>query len=162
MQEPELDLSISSLMKACKGNVAMLPSFMVHDDHAWPKHKAVLTDSRGRVHLRRSTFNRVVSGQLPLREGVWHRVDVQEFHIDLKPHHLQGSEDQQGGNNRLAARGIAKIDKHGRHQGQDEYGEDLPRDNRQPDIARDVAEAKRAGSSRRIGSNVLGPRGGDE
>jgi hypothetical protein len=49
MSDPDLDLSIPSLMKACKGNVAMLPSFMVHDDNVWPRSGVVRTDSQGRI-----------------------------------------------------------------------------------------------------------------
>lgn len=156
MNDADLDLSIPTLMAACKGNVAMLPSFMVHDDYVWPRGNVVQTDSKGRIHLRRSTFLRVVRNQLPIREGVWHRVDMQEFHIDLQPHHLQGSQDQQGGNQRQAARSVAKVDRWGRSQGDDDYGQTPARDNRQPDIAADVRAAKAAGTSRSIGSTVLG------
>lgn len=109
MTDPDLDLSIPSLMRACRGNVAMLPSFMVHDNDVWPS-QAVRTDSQGRIHMRRSTFLRAVVGDLPIVEGIWHRIDCQEFHLDLKPHHLQGSSDQEGGNRRLAARAVAKAD----------------------------------------------------
>lgn len=49
MTDPDLDLSIPSLMLACKGNVAMLPSFMVHDDDVWPRSGVVRTDSKGRT-----------------------------------------------------------------------------------------------------------------
>lgn len=159
MIDPDLDLSIPSLMAACKGNVAMLPSFMVHDDEVWPRSGVVRTDNKGRVHMRRSTFLRTVAGQIPIREGIWHRIDVQEFHIDLKPHHLQGSADQAGGSNRIAARAVAKIDGAGRAQGDDDYGEAVRGDHRPQDIERDVAEAKARGWSGSVGSTVLGKGG---
>jgi hypothetical protein len=159
MIDPDLDLSIPSLMRACKGNVAMLPSFMVHDDHVWPRSGVVRTDSRGRIHMRRSTFLRTVAGKLPIREGIWHRMDCQEFHLDLKPHHLQGSEDQAGGNRREAARGMVKADRFGRVQGDEGYGDDLSGDHRLQDVARDVAEAKARGTSGSVGSTVLAGNG---
>lgn len=159
MFDPDLDLSIPTLMRACKGNVAMLPSFMVHDDAVWPRAGVVRTDSKGRIHMRRSTFIRAVVGELPIRPGLWHRIDMQEFHIDLKPHHLQGSADQDGGNKRSAARSVAKADWAGRVNGDEGYGHDPHRDHRKQDIARDVAEAKARGSSRSIGSTVLGGSG---
>lgn len=162
MTEPQLDLSITSLMRACKGNVSMLPSFMVHDDSVWPRSGIVRTDNRGRIHMRRSTFNRAVVGELPIKEGIWHRIDVQEFHLDLKPHHLQGSVDQEGGNKRLAARSVVKADKAGRVQGDTGYGDDLSGHHGAQDIARDVAEAKARGTSRSIGSNVFTRDGGKD
>lgn len=159
MIDPDLDLSIKSLMSACKGNVAALPSFMVHDDEVWPRSGIVRVDSKGRVHMRRSTFNRVVAGELPIRAGLWHRIDMQEFHIDLEPHHLQGSADQAGGNQRIAARAVARADWTGRVQGDDDYGQAPSRDHGKQDIARDVAEAKARGTSRSIGSTVLAGNG---
>jgi len=161
MTDPELDLSIQSLMRACKGNVVMLPSFMVHDDNVWSRSGVVRTDSKGRIHMRRSTFNHAVAGKLPIREGIWHRIDCQEFHLDLKPHHLQGSENQQGGNRLKAARSVAKADRFGRVQGDEGYGDDLSGDHRQQDVARDVAELEARGQRRGIGSTVLGRDGGE-
>lgn len=159
MTDPDLDLSIPSLMRACQGNVAKLPSFMVHDDAVWPRAGAVRTDSKGRVHMRRSTFNNVVAGKLPIRAGLWHRIDVQEFHIDLQPHHLQGSIDQQGGNRRTAARTVARADWAGRVPGDEDYGIAPSGDYGTQDVARDVAEAKVRGTSRRIRSTVLAANG---
>jgi hypothetical protein len=159
MSDPDLDLSIPSLMKACKGNVAMLPSFMVHDDNVWPRSGVVRTDSQGRIHMRRSAFDRTVAGQLPIREGLWHRIDCQEFHLDLKPHHLQGSSDQEGGNRKQAARSVVKADWAGRTQGDDGYGVTASRDHGKQDIARDVADAKAGGTSRSISSTVFGGDG---
>jgi hypothetical protein len=162
MTDPTLDLSIPSLMRACKGNVAMLPSFMVHDDHVWPKSGVVRTDSLGRIHMRRSAFLRTVSGQLPIREGLWHGIDVQEFHLDLKPHHLQGSGDQQGGNRKTAARAVAIADWAGRTEGDEGYGDAARRDHRQQDVARDVADIKARGESRGVRSTVFARNGSDD
>ena len=162
MTEPDLDLSIPSLMRACKGNVAMLPSFMVHDDDVWPRSGVVRTDSKGRIHMRRSTFIRTVSGKLPILAGIWHRIDVQEFHLDLKPHHLQGSSDQEGGNRRAAARAVAKADWAGRVEGDQGYGTAPGGDHGQQDVARDVAEAKARGTSGSVGSTVFARDGGDD
>lgn len=162
MTEPDLDLSIPSLMRACKGNVAMLPSFMVHDDAVWPRSSVVRIDSKGRVHMRRSTFNRTVAGKLPIREGIWHRIDVQEFHLDLKPHHLQGSSDQEGGSKRAAARAVANADWAGRIQGDEGYGIAPSGDHRQQDVARDVAEAKARGTSGSVRSTVFARNGSDD
>lgn len=160
--DPTIDLSMASLMRACKGNVATLPSFMVHDDPAWPRGNVVQADSKGRIHMRRSTFLRVVAGKLPIRAGLWHRIDCQEFHLDLQPHHLQGSEDQRGGNRKQAARAMAVVDAFGRAQGDQDYGVTPPRHNRQQDVARDVADAKARGTSRSIRSTVLGGSGRGE
>jgi hypothetical protein len=88
--DPVLDLSIATLAKACKGDVSKLPSFVVHDDEAWPWFNKV-RPAKGKIHIRRSTFNRVVVGQVPVRPGIWLRVDAQEFFIDLQPHHLGGA-----------------------------------------------------------------------
>lgn len=156
MIEPELDLSMESLMKACKGNVDMLPSFMVHNDDVWPRSGVVRVDNLGRIHMRRTTFIRTIAGNLPIREGIWHRIDLQEFKLDLKPHHLQGSSDQSGGSKRKAARGIVMADAAGRIKGDYGYGENTGRDHRQQDVARDVADLKARGQSRGVSSTVFG------
>jgi len=162
MTDPVLDLSIPSLVRACKGNVAMLPSFMVHNDAVWPRAWVVRTDSKGRIHMRRSAFLHAVVGKLPIREGIWHRSDVQEFHLDLQPHHLQGASDQEGGNRRSAARAVVKADWAGRIQGDGFYGVAPPRDHRPQDVARDVAEAKARGTSGSVRSTVFARDGGDD
>jgi hypothetical protein len=155
MQEAQLDLSIASLTRACQGNVDRLPSFMVHDDDVWPRHAVIRTDSRGRVHMRRSTFNRVVVPELPIRAGLWHRIDLQEMHIDLQPHHLQGSLDSMGGDKRKAAKVVALADEHGRLPGDQGYGERDARDHRQQDVAADVERIARSGSGRGVRSTVF-------
>ncbi len=155
MIDAALDLSIPTLMRACQGNVKKLPSFMVHDDNVWPRSNVVRTDSRGRIHMRRSAFMRTVHSELPIRPGLWHRIDLQEFHIDLKPHHLQGSTDNSGGNQVSAARNVALVDSAGRAIGDDDYGNTPRRDHRAEDIAADVRAAKEAGTSGSVRSSTL-------
>lgn len=125
--DPALDLSIQTLMKACKGNVKMLPSFVVHDDAVWPVAKRVQLDKKNRIHLRRSTFYRCVSSQVPVRPGLWLRSDAQEYFIDLKPHHLQGSEDMKPESGHEHSREIVKADKQGRTELDEDYGEPVSR-----------------------------------
>jgi hypothetical protein len=117
-----LDLRISTLARACKGNVEGLPSFMVHDDPLWPTFSRVQLDSRNRIHIRRTTFLQVVCTQVPVREGIWHGMGVQEFHIDLKPHHLQGSQDAPDPQGYKHSREITKTDAEGRNPGDPDYG----------------------------------------
>jgi len=105
--------------------------------------------------MRRAAFEAVVMGQLPLRAGLWQRVDVQEFFIALEAHHLGGGSDQVGGDRMGAARGVAMADKAGRLAGDQGYGEALRGDHRKQDLARDVREAKEAGTSGSVGSNVF-------
>jgi len=119
----DLDLSIEGLARACKGNVKNLPSFMVHDNDVWPDWRRIRVDNRNRIHLRRSAFEAVVAGKLPIRAGIWHRVDVQEFHLDRQPHHLQGSDLATESTKRAAARTVARADGSGRVAGDDGYGE---------------------------------------
>lgn len=161
MTDPDLDLSIASLARACRGNVAMLPRFMVHDNGTWPPG-VVRTDNKGRVHMRRSTFLSAVVGQVPVREGLWLGPGVQEFFIDLQPHHLQGSIDNDGGNQQQAARGIVRMDSRGRVAGDEGYGDDTPGDHRQADAGRDAAQLAASGQARGIGSSVFGGGGGDD
>jgi hypothetical protein len=130
--DPNLDPVSSTsrsrrLAKACKGDVSKLPSFVVHDDEAWPWFNKV-RPAKGKIHIRRSTFNRVVVGQVPLRRrDLGPRGDAQEFFIDLQPHHLEGSRHR-----RRAARPtlgrrvtVVKADEAGRLlPDEDGYGEE--------------------------------------
>jgi hypothetical protein len=123
--DPVLDLSIATLAKACRGDVSKLPSFVVHDDEAWPWFNKV-RPAKGKIHIRRSSFNRVVVGQVPVRPGLWLRVDAQEFFIDLQPHHLGGATpageikaDAQ------AARQVVKADEAGRLPDEESYGAEI-------------------------------------
>jgi hypothetical protein len=116
-----LDLSIATLMAACKGNVENLPSFMVHEDAAWVKRTAQL-DNKNRIHIRKSTFLQTVCPTVPVREGIWHGFDVQEFHVDLKAHHLQGSTDMQAAKGHQHSRALTMTDHAGRNPGDDDYG----------------------------------------
>jgi hypothetical protein len=161
--DPQLDLSIESLAKACKGDVSKLPSFVVHDDEAWPWFNKV-RPAKGKIHIRRSTFNRVVVGQVPLRAGIWVRGDAQEFFIDLQPHHLEGSDT--GAEHKAdarAARTVVKADEAGRLPDEDGYGEGIVerREGRQVergDLERVAADPERGS----IGSSVLSRRSGEE
>jgi hypothetical protein len=116
-----LDLSIATLAKACKGNVKNLPSFMVHQDAAWPSYRRAQLDSRNRIHMRRSTFLQVVASALPVRPGLWHGIDVQEFHLDLQPHHLDGSADMADRKGYRHSRLITKTDAWGRNPWDPDY-----------------------------------------
>lgn len=128
----EIDLSIEGLVRACKGNIKNLPSFMVHDNDVWP-WKVVRVDSRNRIHMRRAMFNSVVAGKLPIRAGLWMGKDVQEFFLDLQPHHLQGSDLAREDTGRTAARAVAKADESGRVEGDYGFGDkDAVRFTRKP------------------------------
>jgi hypothetical protein len=121
--DPVLDLSPETLAKACKGRVEMLPSFVVHDNAAWPWHNKV-RPAKGKLHMRRTTFLRVVVPQIPVRAGLFVRADAQEYYIDLQPHHLQGSTEPKAGpavNNMQTARIAAKADAVGRLPDEADY-----------------------------------------
>lgn len=156
MTEPNLDLSIATLARACKGNVKNLPSFVVHDNEAWTSPHAVKLDSKNRIHMRRATFLRSVSSQIPVRPGLWLRVDAQEFFIDLQPHHLQGSLDSHKIEGHKHSRAITLTDAHGRNPGDEGYGEALSDDQRARDARKDAAELARRGEARGIRSTALG------
>jgi hypothetical protein len=126
MTDVNLDLSIATLSAACKGNVKLLPSFMVHDNAAWPRWQTTMLDSKNRIHMRRTTFVNVVATALPMRPGLWHGIDVQEYHIDLQPHHLQGSEDMADRDGYKHSRAVVLADEAGRIPGDDGYGETDP------------------------------------
>lgn len=121
--QPNLDLSMESLIKACKGNVKALPSFMVHDNAAWPWPDSVKLDGKNRIHMRRSTFLRTVSEDLPVRAGIWHGIDVQEFHLELEAHHLGGGADQQKYVGHKQSRALVMADKYGRPLGDLDHGD---------------------------------------
>ena len=121
-----LDLSIETLMAACKGNVENLPSFMVHDNTAWVRD-VVRLDSQNRIHMRRAVFLRSVAATLPVRAGIWHGPDVQEFHLALEPHHLQGGADMKAADNHQHSRAITKTDKAGRYPDEDDYDYTAPK-----------------------------------
>lgn len=122
--EINLDLSITTLARVCRGNVKLLPSFMVHDDPVWPSYSRSQLDSRNRIHMRRSTFFQIVPRQLPIRAGIWHGMNVREYHIDLQPHHLQGSADMPGRDGYTHSRAITLTDRYGRNPWDPDYGID--------------------------------------
>jgi hypothetical protein len=151
-----MDLSIATLAKACRGNVASLPSLMVHNDDVWPVERPML-DSKNKIHMRRKTFYAVVVPALPVRAGLWHRLDVQEFFFDLQPHHLQGSADAPKAKGYRHSRALVRADSFGRIEGDPDYGTGVAGNYREADIAADVRAAKAAGSSRSIRSSVFDP-----
>lgn len=120
--EINLDLDIRTLAKACKGNVKLLPSFMVHNDPSWPSYRRAQLDNHNRIHMRRSTFLQVVCTKLPVRAGIWHRMDLQEFHLDLQPHHLGGSADMADRKGHKHSRLITRTDEYGRNPWDFDYG----------------------------------------
>ena len=155
-----LDLSIETLMRACKGNVKNLPSFMVHDNAVWPQERRVQLDSKNRIHLRRATFLAAVSSKLPVRAGIWHRIDCQEFHLDLQPHHLQGSSDAQATQDHKHSRVIVKADEFGRTQEDEGYGETVSKSPRLTRSDVDAAISEAGGALRGVGSQLF-DRGSD-
>lgn len=157
--DPHLDLRPETLARACKGNAKLLPRFVVHDDDAWPWFNKV-RPAKGAIHIRRSTFNRVVVPQVPVRPGLWLRADAQEFHIDLQPHHLQGGHDAQvEGKNHHQARVVTMADEAGRLPDEEGYGAGAleQRDSRK--VERDDLDRIAADPSRRgVRSSVLSGR----
>lgn len=161
--EVNLDLSIETLARACKGNVKLLPSFMVHDNKSWPAYKRTQLDSKNRIHIRRSTFYAVVPSQVPIRAGLWLGKDVQEFFIDLKPHHLQGSADMEDPAGYKHSREITKTDAQGRNPGDDGYGErHAPLSlARLKELRLDLERAKAEGESVSVRSTVFDDTGSE-
>jgi len=154
MSEPILDLSIETLMKACKGNVKNLPSFMVHDNAGWVTPGAQL-DNQNRIHLRRATFLATVCEQLPVRPGLWLGPDVQEFFLDLKPHHLQGSEDMVSHNGHAHSRVITRTDAAGRNPGDEDYGDVVPAATRLPEPGETTEPDEIRGGGRGVKSAAI-------
>lgn len=140
--EPVLDLSQDTLLKACKGDVRKLPSFIVHNDEAWPWVTKV-RPAKGKIHVRRTTFLNVIVPQVPVRPGLWVRADAQEFHIDLEPHHLSGSSDaaaKPDTKNHDVARKLAVADEAGRLPDEEDYGEGIVERSSSREIDRDDLE----------------------
>lgn len=155
MIDPDLDLSIETLTRACKGDVSKLPSFAVHNDAAWPWHNKVRVDNLNRIHIRRATFNRIVAGKLPVRAGLWLRADVQHFTLDLQPHHLQGSEDTKADAKRTA-RVMAKADEQGRLPDEHNYKEEALSKSQLGPVSRDdLAEVATRDEKGSVGSTAL-------
>jgi len=149
-----IDLSIETLMAACRGNVEALPSFMVHDNDKWQTGRIQL-DNKNRIHMRRATFSQVVIGELPLRAGLWHSMDVQEFHIDLQPHHLQGEDNMGAPDDHTHSRKITLTDSSGRNPMDEDYGE-APLQHNRPTVADlHAARAETDGQGRGVRSSTL-------
>ena len=153
--QPNLDLSMDTIIKACKGNIKALPSFMVHDNAAWPWPDKTRLDSKNRIHMRRTTFLRTVAADMPTKPGIWHRVDVQEFHLDLLPHHLGGGEDQAKAVGHKQSRVIVLADKYGRPMGDQDHGDAAlkPSGVTQSDL--DLARDATGGAPRGVTSTVI-------
>ena len=155
-----LDLSIPTLMAACKGNVKALPSFMVHDNELWVT-QAVQLDNKNRIHMRRAVFLRSVVQEVPVRAGLWHGPGVQEFHIDLQPHHLQGSGEMEGHKGHQHSRVITRTDSAGRNPGDEDYGDPVSEANRVTQSDINAARIEAGGQLRGIGSTALGTDRGE-
>lgn len=156
MIDAELNLDPKSLAAACKGNTKLLPSFIVHDDDAWPWYNKI-RPAKGKLHIRRSTFLRVVTPQVPVKPGLWLRADAQEFFIDLQPHHLQGGADQQvEGSNAGVARIVAKADSAGRLPDEADYNaRDVERSESRKVERRDLEEVASRDEKGSVRSAVL-------
>lgn len=163
MQDAVLDLSRATLIKACKGDVTRLPSFIVYDEDQWPWFNQV-RPAKGKLHIRRSTFLRVVAPQVPVREGLWTGPHTQEFFIDLKAHQLGGSTDAKPANkNHELARKIAVADEAGRLPDEADYGTPVvERSSVRQEQLRDLADIEARGEKRGVSSAVFaGVRGTD-
>ena len=136
---PEIDLSMESLRKVCKGDVSRLPKFVVHNNDAWPSNTKVAVDKKNRVHMRRAVFLRTVKRNLPVKPGLWIRPDAQEFTLDLSAHDLLGSEETKNteGLNQAAARQVAKADEVGRLPHEERYGEEALSKSERRNVSRD-------------------------
>lgn len=156
MIDPDLDLSPATLARQCKGNTKLLPRFVVHDDVAWPWHSKVRLDKKNRIHMRRTTFNRVVPKQVPVKAGLWIRADAQEYFIDLQPHHLQGGADQQKEQaGHLHSRAMVKADEAGRLPDEHDYKEPIAATERQQIDRGDLAKLEASGKRRGVRSTAL-------
>lgn len=120
---PNIDLDIDLVRNLCRGNPANLPSFMVHDDDAWP-WGVVRIDRKRRIHLRRTDFLEVVAPAIPVKPGLFLRVDCQVFTIDLAPHHLDGDTMSDHVAPFAGARKLVQADAAARIPGEEGYGED--------------------------------------
>lgn len=149
-----LDLSKETLMRLCKGDPRRLPSFRVYDNAAWP-YPAM--PAKGVIHIRRSSFQAIVmQNQIPVRAGLWVSGQAQDFTIDLKAHHLQGSEDPAApvvkADQHQAARDVAQVDAAGRRKHEVDYGtavvESRPSQQIDPDDLERIARNPERGSVR--------------
>jgi hypothetical protein len=157
--DPVLDLSKETLLRACKGDIRKLPSFIVHDDDAWPWFNSV-RPAKGKIHMRRSTFNRVVAPQVPVKPGLFVRADAQEFTIDLRVDQLEGSSDiasaAPDAKNHDTARRVAVADEAGRLPDEEDYGTQIVERSPGREVDRDDLERiARDPEKRGIGSAVF-------
>jgi len=158
MEKPNIDLSKETILRLCKGNVKLLPRFVVVDDVAWPWPDHVRVDNLGRLHIRKTTFLRTVATELPVKPGLWIRGDSQEYSIDLQPHQLEGGADQQKEVGRRdvlnIARPIAKQDAFGRYPGGKDYGKANSKADRHANTGGDDPAATAGGQGRGVRSTV--------
>lgn len=85
----DIDLSVETIRRLAKGKASNLPTFMVHDNDKWP-YPSIQLDSQQRIHCRRQYFETVIATAIPVKPGLWHGIDVQEFSIDLRDDQLDG------------------------------------------------------------------------
>ncbi|AGH16030.1 hypothetical protein DVVG_00044 [Dunaliella viridis virus SI2] len=159
--DPELDLSVDTIRKLCKGRVENLPRFMVHDEN-WRGPVARIgkrADGTMEIHMQRAAFFRIVQPQIPIKPGLWRRLGVQEYLIDLQAHHLGGSGDTMGPptlDRRAVALQMTKSDAAGRQPDEVDYGaEALERAHVRQVSRADIERARREGQGRSVGSSVF-------
>lgn len=122
--------TIQQLRSLCKGDVARLPSFIVHDAGGW--HGEPMADSKGRIHLSDHQFLHGVAPYWPVKKIGRHAATSIEYRLDLEPHHLQGSDDKTGqvAKDQAGVRKLAGQDEHGRRQSErpfvPKWAADLP------------------------------------
>jgi len=155
MMEADLDLSIDAIIKACKGNVKALPTFMVHNNNVWPWVGSVKLDSQNRIHMRRNTFEHVVASHLPVKPGIWHRMDVQEFSLELQAHHLGGSEALAVDVGHTHSRPLILADAQGRTKDDIDHGETLRKGSGVTQSDLDDARNEIGGKGRGVRSKVV-------
>lgn len=117
-----IDLSPTFIRALCKGDTKNLPVLWVHDNAVWPTDE-IRIDTKNRLHMRRWIFENVVAPAIPCREGMWLRVDVQEFFIDLRPDQLDGDPEQNAPLLQADRRKVVLADDSARIPGDDGYGE---------------------------------------
>ena len=157
MLDPNLDLSMPALMRACEGNIHKLPDFVVHDDETWPQYNRVMVDKKNRLHIRRSTFLHVVAGEMPVRAGIWIHDTAQLFHLQLEPHHIQGASDAAPVDSHEQSRRLVLMDEAGRTPEDEGYGDALPDSDGIGDVGDGDAAAPPAGPRRGVRSTVFSP-----
>jgi len=122
VSEPNIDLSPELVRTLCKGDVKQLPRLCVHDNEVWPA-SVMRIDTKNRIHMCRLDFEHVVAPSIPVREGLWLRVDMQEFFIDLRPDQLGGDADQHSPTTAAERRALVMADDAARIPAEEDYGD---------------------------------------